>query len=154
VNENHELEHAVLELLHFPSPHTEALIGDWMKKVITECGFDVPIIVTDNGSNMVKAFHLVSTKEDIDAVIDNVATGRTESNIGLFDQSSDEENQESLFSDSDDSDVSCALMPNIDVESFEDNLPLLILEDQVLLITPLPPGINESQNVSAISESY
>ncbi len=96
MNANHELEHAVLELLHFPSPHTGAVIGDLMKKVINEWGFEVPIIVTDNGSKMVKAFQLVSTQEDIDTVIDNVATGRTESNIGLFDQSSEEENHEIL----------------------------------------------------------
>lgn len=122
-----------------------------MKKVITEWGFDVPIIVTDNWSNIVKAFQLVSTQEDIESVIDSVATGRTESNIGLFDQSNDEESQESLFSDSDESEVSCALMPNIDVESFKDNF----LEDQViikwLLVTPLLPG-NESQTVSAIND--
>jgi hypothetical protein len=140
VNAEHEIEHAVLELLHFPSPHTGAVIGDLMKKVITEWGFEVPIIVTDNGSNKVKAFQVVSTQEDIEAVIDSVATGRTESN------NEDSEEEESIFSnsDSDESDDSCALMPNIDVESFEDNF----LEDQVIIVTPLLP---ESQTV-AISE--
>ena len=39
-------------------------------------------------------------------------------------------------------------MTNIDVESCEDNF----LEDQVILVTTLQPGINESQNVSAISD--
>jgi hypothetical protein len=140
VNAEHEIEHAVLELLHFPSPHTGAVIGDLMKKVITEWGFEVPIIVTDNGSNMVKAFQVVSIQEDIEAVIDSVATGRTESN------NEDSQEEESIFSnsDSDESDDRCALMPNIDGESFEDNF----LEDQVIIVTPLLP---ESQIV-AISE--
>ena len=142
MNAKHEIEQVVLELLHFPSPHTGAIIGDLMKKVITDWGFEVPIIVTDNGSNMVKAFQVVSTQEGIEAVIDSVATGRTESN------NEDNQEEESIFSnsDSDESDDSCALMSNIDVESFEDNF----LEDQVIIVTPLLPD-SESQTV-AISE--
>ena len=131
MNAKHEIEQVVLELLHFPSPHTGAIIGDLMKKVITEWGFEVPIIVTDNGSNMVKAFQVVSTQEDIEAVIDSVATRRTESN------NEDNQEEESIFSnsDSDESDDSCALMSNIDVESFEVNF----FEDQVIIVTPLLP---------------
>jgi hypothetical protein len=57
----------------------------------------VPIILTENRSNRAKAFQLVSTLEGIKADIYSDATGRTESNIGLFYQSSDEEGKRNFF---------------------------------------------------------
>jgi hypothetical protein len=51
------LRSAVLELTHFPSPHTGKAVGESIENTIKEWELGhIPIIITDSGSNMVKAF--------------------------------------------------------------------------------------------------
>ena len=47
--------------MYFPPPHTGTLIGQHVKRVLKEWNLQVPIIVTDNGSNMIKAFKAVKS---------------------------------------------------------------------------------------------
>ena len=64
----------MLDLIYFPPPHTGHEIGALVKKVFQEWDIKVPIIVTDNGSNMVKAFKQVRAnhvKDVIESVVAN-----------------------------------------------------------------------------------
>lgn len=67
-----------MELLHFPSPHTGTIIGNLVKNFLTEWDIEVPIIVTDNGGNMIKAFQLAATPERMEKVINDIATNTTQ----------------------------------------------------------------------------
>ncbi|KZS07318.1 Uncharacterized protein APZ42_028996 [Daphnia magna] len=58
VSADKTLEEAVIEFIPFPPPHTRDAIGELVKRTFQEWNLKVPIIVTDNGSNMVKAFKL------------------------------------------------------------------------------------------------
>lgn len=97
MNAEYQLEHAVLELLHFPAPHTGNAIGGLMKKVLNEWNFYFFIIVTDNGANMIKVFQLATTTENVEAVINDVAAGQNES-AGFLAESTDEESKKNIFS--------------------------------------------------------
>jgi hypothetical protein len=72
------LKTAVLELMHFPSPHTGKAIADCIEKTIKQWDLGhIPIVITDSGSNMVKAFKEAKSfysSELEDETIDQVAT--------------------------------------------------------------------------------
>lgn len=63
----YEIEHSVLELIPFPSPHTETAIGKHIKNVLTDWKTEGPIVVTDNGRNIIKAFKRAKTAAEIEA---------------------------------------------------------------------------------------
>ena len=72
------LRSAVLELIHFPSPHTGKAVAESIENTVKEWGLGhIPIIITDSGSNMVKAFKEAkrSYAEDLlESTIELVAT--------------------------------------------------------------------------------
>jgi hypothetical protein len=72
------LRSAVLELTHFPSPHTGKAVVESIENKVKEWGLGhIPIIITDSGSNMVKAFKeaKISYAEDfLESTIEVVAT--------------------------------------------------------------------------------
>ena len=69
---------AVLDLTHFPSPHTGKAVVESIENKVKEWGLGhIPIIITDSGSNMVKAFKEAKSSyaEDLlESTIELVAT--------------------------------------------------------------------------------
>jgi len=45
------------------------MIGNLVKNVVTEWDIEVPSIVTDNGGNIIKAFQIAATPENMEKVI-------------------------------------------------------------------------------------
>jgi hypothetical protein len=117
-----------------------------MKKVIVE--WNIPIIVTDNGSNMIKAFQLAATPEHIEEVINDVALGREE-NIAQVSNVESDEKQDSLFTESDDS-----IYASSDILHFDASLPDDYLEsDQVIFIPPSLMPENQSGANAFVEET-
>jgi hypothetical protein len=58
-------------LIPFPPPHTGDAIGKLVKETFQEWELKVPIIVTDNGNNMVKAFKVVRSNH-MEEIIESV----------------------------------------------------------------------------------
>lgn len=77
-----------------------------MKNVLTEWDNEVPIIVTDNGENLIKAFQLATTPENKEKVIYDVATNTAQETNAADCNEDGRETEESHYSDSDDSDQS------------------------------------------------
>lgn len=102
----------VLDLIYFPPPHTGTEVAKLTSRVFKEWDIQVPIIITDNGSNMIKAFKEVRANH-IAEVIENVVKSNTEK------ETSDEEN-ENLYSDIED-DIAVQVSPSeIDFHQEED----------------------------------
>lgn len=77
MSSEHKLQKVVFDLIHFPPPHTVTEVANFIKKVFNAWEIKVPIIITDNGSNMIKAFKEVRANH-IEEVIENVAASSTE----------------------------------------------------------------------------
>ncbi len=80
VSAEYRLESAVLDLIYFPPPHTGDAIGQIIKKILSDWQIesDCPIIITDSGSSMIKAFKAVKNSYDenlLQKTIDDVASG-------------------------------------------------------------------------------
>lgn len=71
------MQKVVLDLIHFPPPHTGTEVANLIKKVFKAWDIKVPIIITDNGSNIIKAFKEVRANH-IEEVIENVVASSTE----------------------------------------------------------------------------
>ncbi|KZS10105.1 Uncharacterized protein APZ42_025507 [Daphnia magna] len=95
------IEKVVLDLIYFPPPHPGHEIGALVKKVFQEWDIKVPIIVTDNGSNMVKAFKQVRANHVKD-VIESVVANTISTEINA---EADAVHEDNLFSDSSDIEV-------------------------------------------------
>ncbi|XP_045026697.1 uncharacterized protein LOC116918546 [Daphnia magna] len=74
-----------MDLIHFPPPHTGTEVANLIKKVFKAWDIKVPIIITDNGSNMIKAFKEVRANH-IEEVIENVVASSTEKETSSFRQ--------------------------------------------------------------------
>ena len=102
----------MLDLIYFPPPHTGHEIGALVKKVFQEWDIKVPIIVTDNGSNMVKAFKQVRANH-VEDVIESVVANTISTEINA---EADAVQEDNLFSDSSDIEVD----GEVDVSFHED----------------------------------
>jgi hypothetical protein len=76
-------------LIPLPTPHTGDAIGKLVKETFQEWELKVPIIVTDNGNNMVKAFKVVRSNH-MEEIIESVVN-----------ESNKESEDDSLYSDDD-----------------------------------------------------
>lgn len=128
------IEKVVLDLVYFPPPHTGCEIGLLVWKNFQEWEIQVPIIVTDNGSNMVKAFKHFRSNH-VQAVIDSVVANNTEQNVvteavGLH--------QENLFSDSS------------DVEADVENVNDLSFNEENSRENPTPENMTTAENSNAL----
>ena len=52
VSSTHKLQKVVLDLIYFPPPHTGTEVAKLTTSVFKEWDIQVPIIITDNGSNI------------------------------------------------------------------------------------------------------
>ncbi len=70
ISDSFKLESAVLELVYFPSRHTGKAIADVINKVLDDWGIShlVSTIITDNASNMIKAFKRVKVYSQVDII--------------------------------------------------------------------------------------
>ncbi len=92
INMDHAIEKVVLELASFPPPQTGNAVAELVRKVFLDWELKVPIIVTDNGINMVKAFKHTKAnhvKEIIDSVAKNSIDQDEETDPNLFSDMSD-----------------------------------------------------------------
>lgn len=96
ISEEDKIEKVVLDLVYFPPPHTGCEISLLVTKIFQKWEIKVLIIVTDNGSNMVKAFEQARSNH-VQDVINSVVANNTERN-GV----TEAVHEENLFSDSSD----------------------------------------------------
>ncbi|KZS05450.1 Uncharacterized protein APZ42_031346 [Daphnia magna] len=96
ISEEDKIEKVVLDLVYFPPPHTGYEISLLVKNIFQEWDPKVPIIVTDNGRNMVKAFKQAHSNH-VQDVIESVVANNTERN-----GETEAVHEENLFSDSSD----------------------------------------------------
>ncbi|KAI9559669.1 hypothetical protein GHT06_013674 [Daphnia sinensis] len=127
VSADETLEEAVIELISFPPPHTGDAIGELVKRTFQEWNLKVPIIVTDNGSNMVKAFKLDRCNHMEEIIESIVNEGNKESeDVRLYsdvDQNEDSyvepDSDDDLNIDPDSDELSVAHQINIENEEVE-----------------------------------
>lgn len=119
----------VLELASFTPPHTGNAVAELVQKVFLNWDLKVPIIVTDNGSNMIKAFKHVKAnhvKEVIDSVAMNSIDQKEESEPNLYSDMSDveldfAEVEEEDFSDALAQDIISSSLTRDDIDLLDEN---------------------------------
>ena len=151
----------MLELASFPPPHTGNAVAELVQKVFLNWDLKVPIIVTDNGSNMVKAFKHVKAnhaEEVIDSVAKNSIDKEEESEPNLYSDMSDVELDfaefEEEFSDAlaQDNIPSSSTRDDIDLlDEDDDNTAIEIENDQVEF---LQFEVQVTQHLQAIFPQY